>query len=69
MVALLTVAEVAERLRMSERFVRDEISRGNLRGAKVGRRWRIPETALDAYIAANMNVAVQDRPRRRRRLI
>lgn len=61
----LTIPEVAERLRMSPRFVLDELKRGNLRGSQFGGKWRISEADLKAYDEAHMNVQpVQRRGRR-----
>lgn len=53
---LLTVPEVADRIRKSTEFVRRELNRKNLRGAKVGGEWRISEVAVDVYLEAHMNV-------------
>lgn len=54
--AFLTVAEVAERWRTSERHVRDEIGRKKLRAHKFGKEWRIKPSELDAYENSLMNV-------------
>lgn len=54
--AMLTVAEAAERLRKSERFVLDELRRKNLRGSKYGGAWQVSEAAIDVYIEAHANV-------------
>ncbi|WP_425329462.1 helix-turn-helix domain-containing protein [Streptomyces inhibens] len=48
---LLTVDEAAERLRTGVRFVRRLIQERCIRYVKVGRHVRIPEAALNAYIA------------------
>lgn len=56
MTSLLTVTEAAERLRKSTRFVKDEIKRKNLRASFYGRQWHVTPEAIDAYIAAHMNV-------------
>lgn len=57
-VRLLTVAEVAEALTSSERFVLDELRRKNLRGSKPGGLgWRISEEDLATYVEANANVS------------
>lgn len=53
---LLTVAEAAERLRMSCRTVADELRRKNLRGIKTPSGWRITEADIDVYIDAHANV-------------
>jgi excisionase family DNA binding protein len=53
---LLTVPEVAERLRMSERFVLDELRRKNLRGSRFGGAWHVDEADLAVYVEAHANV-------------
>lgn len=53
---LLTVPEVAERLRMSERFVLDELRRKNLRGSRFGGAWHVDVADLEVYIEAHANV-------------
>lgn len=60
---LLTVGEVAERLRKSEAFVLRELRRGNLVGSRFGGAWHVAETSIDTYIDAHLNV----RPVERRR--
>ncbi|MCT9006900.1 excisionase family DNA-binding protein [Streptomyces rhizosphaerihabitans] len=54
---LLTVAQVAERLgtwdMSGERFPRRLIEERRITFVKVGRHVRIPESAVDEYIAAN----------------
>lgn len=58
MSTLLTPHEVAERLKCSDRFVKDELRRKNLRGIKVaGVGWRVSEVDLDIYIEAHANVS------------
>lgn len=54
---LLTVAEVAERLRKSERFVVDELRRKNLAGSKYGGAWHVSEADLATYVNAHRNVS------------
>jgi excisionase family DNA binding protein len=52
---LLTVPEVAERLRASEWTVREWLRQGRLRGSRPGGTrlgWRIAEAELDRFIAA-----------------
>lgn len=61
---LLTVADVAEHLGTSERFPRRLIAERRIRYVKVGRHVRIPQSALDAYIAARTVEPVR-RPRSR----
>lgn len=55
--ALLHVPEVAERLRMSERFVLDELRRKNLRGARFGGQWKVSEADLAVYVESHANVS------------
>lgn len=43
---LLTVEQAAQRLNLHPVTVREHLSRGQLRGVKRGRVWRIPESAL-----------------------
>lgn len=52
----LTVKEVAERLRVSERSVRRWLESGDLRGFRFGDRagWRVREEDLDAFVARLM---------------
>ena len=49
---LLTVREVAERLRASERTVRRAIAAAELAVHRIGRSVRISEADLGAYLAA-----------------
>lgn len=56
MSTLLTPKEVALQLKCSDRFVKDELRRKNLRGIKTGAGWRISETDVDIYIEAHANV-------------
>ncbi len=51
----LTPAQVAERLQVTERTIYAWLSAGALRGAKIGRIWRIPESALQALLDVRMN--------------
>ena len=49
---LLTVAEVAERLRVSTMTVYRLIQRDELPALRIGRSYRIDRSDLDAYLAA-----------------
>ena len=49
---LLTVAEAAERFGTTVRFPRRLIAERRIRYVKVGRHVRIPERAIDEWIAA-----------------
>ncbi len=66
-IARLTVSEVAERWRCSNRAVHDAIRAGRLPAMKVAGHWLIEPDAVDAYEVSRMNVApVQKRTRRPR---
>lgn len=53
----LTISEVADELRCSERHVQDEISRRNLRATKLGGRWLTDRADLETYVEAKANVS------------
>jgi excisionase family DNA binding protein len=61
---LLTMEQAAERLGTTVRFPRRLIEERRITFVKLGRHVRIPESALDAFIAAR---TVQPRPVRRLR--
>ena len=46
----LTVAEVADLMRLSRMTVYRFINRGDLPAVRVGRSFRVPQDALDAYL-------------------
>lgn len=50
---LLTVAEVADYLRVSEMTVYRMITSRDLGATKIGRSWRVPADDLTAYLADN----------------
>jgi len=51
---ILTVKEVAERLKTSRVQVRKMIQSGELPAVMVGREYRIPVEAIKAFIASNL---------------
>ena len=51
---ILTVKEVAERLRTSQVQIRKMIQSGELPAVMVGREYRIPVEAMKAFIANNL---------------
>ena len=51
---ILTVKEVAERLKISRVQVRKMIPSGELPAVMVGREYRIPVEAIKAFIASNL---------------
>jgi excisionase family DNA binding protein len=63
---LLTVAEVAEWLRVEPRYVYRLASSGELIRVYIGRYVRIPAISVEAYIDAHTVEAVKPAPRRRR---
>ena len=46
---LLTLREAAEVLRLNPRTVREYVSRGELEGRIIGRRWRFRHVDLDTF--------------------
>lgn len=61
----LTTAEAADRLKMTPRTVARMAHAGEIEASYVGRRWVIPATAIEAYLAEHSNR--ERRPARRRR--
>lgn len=57
---LLTVAEVAEYLRVSETTVYRLLQQGLLPGVKVGSNWRVGQHALDTFLAGEARRASAD---------
>lgn len=52
---MLTPAQVAERLQVTERTVYRWLDAGELKGVKLGRLWRIKEEALDSFLKIREN--------------
>lgn len=50
---LLTPEEVASKLIVSPKTVRDWLREGTIKGVKVGKLWRIREADLESFIASN----------------
>jgi excisionase family DNA binding protein len=53
--AFLTVAEVAETLRVSDMTIYRLIANGDIRALKVGRSYRIPAEALQEWLGDGSN--------------
>lgn len=53
---MLTVHEVADRMKVTPRTVGDWIRSGKLRAIKVGRDWRIAVRDLEAFADAHANI-------------
>lgn len=47
---LLTLEEVAEQLKVSPNTVRDWLRTGKIAGIKMGRLWRIKQSAIDDFL-------------------
>ncbi len=54
---LLTIEQAAMRLQLHRDTVRKQLKRGQLRGVKRGRVWRVPESALQEVAPATASVA------------
>ena len=52
---MLTIHDVASKLNVDERTVRELIRKNELRAIKVGKEWRITEDDLDAYVDGHAN--------------
>lgn len=58
---VLTVSEVAERLSVHPKTVYNMLERGELRGVKVGRVWRVPSEELEVFLRGG-RAACEERP-------
>ena len=47
---MFTIEEVAKHLKLSIRTVRDYVREKKIKGVKVGKEWRVPDSDLQAYI-------------------
>jgi excisionase family DNA binding protein len=54
--------QVAEPLGVKERVILDLLRSGKLRGVKIGKFWRIPESALRAYMSRSGQVKSEAPP-------
>jgi len=59
-VRYLTVLEVADVMRVSKMTVYRLLHAGELPGVRVGRSFRVPQDALDAYLRSSMSTVVAD---------
>jgi len=57
-VRYLTVLEVADVMRVSKMTVYRLLHSGELPGVRVGRSFRVPQDALDAYLRSSMSAVV-----------
>lgn len=51
----MSIQAVAKALELSDKTVRKMISRGDLKGSRVGRVWRIAVASVNEYLAAHAN--------------
>jgi excisionase family DNA binding protein len=47
---LLTIKEVAQRLKMNERTIKNWLRSGRLKGLKAGRKWRVRASDLESFL-------------------
>ncbi len=52
---LLTPVDIAKRLQVNERTVTQWLRKGQLRGFKVGKEWRVSVNDLEALLEASAN--------------
>lgn len=52
---MMKVAQIAGRLNVAPPTVRKMLERGELRGVRVGRSWRVPESILNAFIMEQLS--------------
>lgn len=52
---LYTPEEVAEMLKVQPRTVREWLRDKKLKGAKLGKEWRVKKEDIEAFISASMN--------------
>ncbi len=55
---LLTPPQVAQRLQVHERTVTQWLRRGNLRGFKIGKEWRVSAHDFEAFLEQGANIPV-----------
>ncbi len=55
---LMTPPQVARRLQVNERTVTQWLRKGNLRGFKIGKEWRISPRDLEAFLEQSANIPV-----------
>jgi excisionase family DNA binding protein len=62
MYELLTAEQAAATLQLSPKTIKDWLRAGKLTGCKIGRRWRVREVDLEAFIQASLMVHVSEQP-------
>ena len=56
---LMTPPQVARRLQVNERTVTQWLRKGNLRGFKIGKEWRVSARDLENFLEQSANVPVR----------
>jgi len=51
---LLTVETLCQKLKVSENTAYQLLKSGQLKGFKVGRMWRIPQSSLDSFVSSQL---------------
>jgi excisionase family DNA binding protein len=59
---LLTIEQVAEQLRVSTRTVRRIMDTDEIKGFRVGKRWRFTQSEIDAYVKRKQDEDTDKRP-------
>lgn len=57
---LLTVEEVAKRLKLNEWTVREWLKAGKIKGGKLGDTWRVQECDLQAFIDSSLKTETKE---------
>ena len=61
-VTLFTVEELAERLDVQERTIRENLREGRLRGRKLAGRWYVTDEAIADYFRQGESPSVEEEP-------
>ena len=56
---LLTVDEACEALRLGHNMIYALLKRGELKGYRCGRIWRIPKAALEEYVRGQSGIGIR----------
>ncbi|MHB1456299.1 MAG: helix-turn-helix domain-containing protein [Armatimonadota bacterium] len=52
---ILTVAQTAEKLQLSEEVIREYLRAGKIPGRKIGKSWRVVESDLENWVSVGQN--------------
>ena len=59
---LLNIEQVAEQLQVSTRTVRRLMEKDDIKGFRVGKRWRFTQSEVDAYVKRQQDDETEKRP-------